>query len=413
MTLQSNLELPDPLVLLSGERVATPEDWFKRRRPELAELFQHYMYGYMPPAPDRIETTTRFVEPKYLGGKATLKEVEIRFGPPKTPDRVAGGTPATPPRPAMTCPPIRLLVASPNGLSRPAPAFVGLNFYGNHVIVKDPRVALPDTWVGKECPGAVANRATDTGRGGRPDAWPIEKIIARGYALATFYQGDIDPDVHDFSDGVHPHYYRPGQLSPGPHDWGTIAAWAWGLSRAVDYLVTDPAIDGRRIATIGHSRNGKAALVAAAFDERIAAAYPHQAGCGGTAPSRCTVGETVQQINDVFPHWFCGEFKRFNGRPDLLPFDQHCLVAMVAPRPVLFSNATLDTHANPAGQFEVLRAADPVYRLLGVDGLGAATLPPVAKLLDSRLGYFIREGKHSVEPIDWDAFLAFADRRLR
>ena len=193
--LQSCPGLPDPLVLLSGERVATPEDWFKRRRPELVELFQHYMYGHMPPAPQRVESTTRFVEPKYLGGKATLKEVEVRFGPPKTP-------------------PIRLLVASPNGLSRPAPAFVGLNFYGNHVIVRDPRVALPDVWVRKECPGAVANRATDAGRGGRPDGWPIEKIVARGYALATFYQGDIDPDLHDFSDGVHPHYYRPGQLSP-------------------------------------------------------------------------------------------------------------------------------------------------------------------------------------------------------
>ena len=392
--LQSNPGLPDPLVMLGGERVATKDEWLTRRRPELAELFQHYMYGHMPPAPQRVDCTNLFVEPNYLGGRATLKEVEVRFGPPKVP-------------------PLRLLLAIPSGLSRPAPVFLGLNFCGNHAMVDSPRVGIPRGYVPEWCPACEGGRAGEAGRGARAGLWQVGQAVQRGYAVACFYHGDIDPDRNDFTDGVHPAYYRPGQLSPGPHDWGTIAAWAWGLSRAVDCLLTDPAIDGRRIAVFGHSRNGKAALVAAAFDERIAAAFPHQAGCGGSAPSRCTVGETVQQINDVFPHWFCGEFKRFSGHPDLLPFDQHCLVAMVAPRPVLFSNATEDTHANPAGQFDVLRAADPVYRFLGVDGLGAADMPPVGKLLDSRLGYFIREGEHSVEQADWDAFLAFADKWLR
>ena len=180
----------------------------------------------------------------------------------------------------------------------------------------------------------------------------------------------------------------------------------------MDYLVKDKQIDPKRIAAVGHSRNGKTALLAAAFDERIALAIPHQAGCGGTAPSRGKIGESVKQINNSFPHWFNAQFKEFNERPDKLPIDQNCLVALVAPRPVLFSNAVEDQWANPAGQFDVLKAADPVYRLLKVEGLGSDQKPETGKLLDSRLGYFIRPGKHSMTREDWMVFLAFADKHL-
>ena len=196
------------------------------------------------------------------------------------------------------------------------------------------------------------------------------------------------------------------------YDWGAIAAWAWGLQRAVDYLVTDGALDPKRIAVVGHSRNGKAALLAGAFDERIALIIPLQAGCGGTAPSRGKIGESVKQINDRFPHWFNAEFKKFNEQPERLPFDQHGLIALCAPRPVLLSNAVEDTWANPAGQFEMLRAADPVYRLLGTDGLGAQQIPETGKLLDSTLGYYIRPGKHSMTREDWKIFLDFADKHF-
>jgi predicted O-methyltransferase YrrM len=185
------------------------------------------------------------------------------------------------------------------------------------------------------------------------------------------------------------------------------------VHRAVDYLVSDKEIDAERIAVVGHSRMGKAALVAAAFDDRIALAIPHQAGCGGTAPSRGKVGESVKQINDRFPHWFDAEFKAFNDHPDRLPFDQHSLVALVAPRPVLFTNAVEDTWANPEGQFAVLVAADPVYRLLGVEGIATKTMPETNHLIDSRLGYHIRPGKHSMGREDWKVFLAFADKHLK
>src|SRR5207244_5720513 len=193
----------------------------------------------------------------------------------------------------------------------------------------------------------------------------------RGYAVATFYCGDVDPDRADVRQGIQPHVAKLGITRAGPDDWGTIAAWAWGIHRAVDFLVTVPELDKTRIAVVGHSRLGKTAIVAAAFDDRIALAWPHQAGCGGTAPSRChnPKAETVKRINTSFPHWFCDNFKRFNEDPARLPFDQNCLVALCAPRPVLFTCAVKDQWANPAGQFDVLKAAEPAYQLLGAGGL--------------------------------------------
>src|SRR5205807_1091545 len=249
----------------------------------------------------------------------------------------------------------------------PAPVFVGITFCGNHAIVKDPGIRLPTVWM-YNGPGVKNSRATDAGRGKQIDVWALEQSIDRGYAVATFYNGDIDPDQSEVRGGIQP-YLRKKSQEPGPHDWGTIALWAWGIQRAVDYLVTSKELDKTRIAVVGHSRLGKTALLAAALDERIALAVPLQAGCGGTAPSRGKVGESVKQINDRFPHWFDGAFKEFNTQPDRLPFDQHCLVALVAPRPVLFANAVEDAWANPEGQFEVLKAADPVYRFQGVEGL--------------------------------------------
>ncbi|MCY3024301.1 MAG: acetylxylan esterase [Planctomycetota bacterium] len=385
-------ELPDMLLMFNGERVATREQWVQKRRPELKALFQHYMYGYMPPAPDKIAAKVEREDKKCFGGKATRKELTISFGP--------AGAPV-----------INLLLVVPNERQKPAPVVVGPNFNGNHEVLNDPTIALPQAWMPPSAPGAKNNRATDEGRGKEVDVWNVEFAVGRGYAVATFYCGDIDPDKNDFADGIHPFYLKEGQKR-GPRDWGAIAAWAWGMQRVVDYLVTDGDIDKARIIAVGHSRLGKTAMLAAAFDERFAMVIPLQAGCGGTAPSRGKIGESVKRINTVFPHWFDDEFKKFNDRPERLPFDQHGLVALMAPRPVLFSNAVEDSWANPAGQFEVLQAADPVYRFLGAGGLEAKAMPEPGKLVDSTLGYFIRPGKHSMTREDWTAFLAFADKHL-
>jgi hypothetical protein len=263
-------------------------------------------------------------------------------------------------------------------------------------------------------PGVKDNRATEEGRGKEKDVWALEQSIDRGYAVATFYNGDVDPDQKDKRGGLRPFLPERKEDADAGRATATIMAWAWGLSRAVDYLVTDKAIDAKRIAAVGHSRLGKTALVAAAFDERIALAIPHQAGCGGTAPDRChnPKAETVKVINTSFPHWFCANFKQFNDDPSKLPFDQNGLAALVAPRPLLFTNAVEDQWANPQGQFEVLKAAEPVYKLLGAGGLDADKMPEPNHLIDSTLGYYIRPGKHSMTKDDWKVFLDFADKQF-
>jgi hypothetical protein len=392
--LPSSPQLPDPLVCLDGTKVTSRQLWESKRKPELKALFQHYMYGYIPAAPKAGEVRFSVERPndRYFGGRATKKEVTIRFGPRGTP-------------------PLHLLVVLPND-RRPAPVFVGPNFHGNHTLLDDPEIALPTAWMSDGTPGATDHQATDEGRGKEIGVWNIEYVVGRGYGVATFYCGDVDPDKPDPTDGVHPHFYKSGQTEPGEHDWATIAAWAYGIQRAVDYLQRDAAVDHDRIAVVGHSRLGKTALLAGAFDDRIDLVIPLQAGCGGTAPSRGTVGESVKQINDRFPHWFDATFKQFNEHPDRLPFDQHCLVALCAPRPVLFSNAVEDQWANPAGQFEVLKAAEPVYKLLGAEGCAAETMPEPGKLVDSPLGYWIRPGKHSMTKADWETFIAYADKQF-
>jgi hypothetical protein len=389
--LPSRPELPDPLVMFDGTRVTTKEQWEAKRRPELKELFQHYMYGVMPQRPDKVAATVLHEDGRAFGGKATLKEIALTIGPAEAP-------------------PIHLLLVVPNERKGPAPVFVGMSFCGNHAIVTDPKILIPTTWM-YPGPGVKANKATEEGRGKQIDVWALEQSIDRGYAVATFYNGDIDPDQKDRREGIRP--YWKGDKEAGDAT-ATIAAWAWGISRAVDYLVTDKDLDAKHIAVVGHSRLGKTALLAAAFDERIALAIPHQAGCGGTAPSRQNdpKAESVPRINTSFPHWFCANFKKFNDDPSKLPFDQNCLAALVAPRPLLFSNAVEDQWANPPGQFEVLKAAEPVYKLLGAGGLDATEMPKPGRLIDSTLGYYIRPGIHSMTKDDWKVFLDYADKHF-
>ncbi len=389
-----NTALPDVLVMLDGTPVTTAQQWCEARRPELIALFEHYMYGKAPPAPENFRFTVDDVDRQALNGKATRKLVTLHFGPEGTP-------------------PVSLLLVVPNERTGPVPVFVGLNFVGNHTVMDDPAIPLTEAWVNNTWSGGSDHRAHEAQRGSRASRWPLELAIERGYAVATMYAGEISPDMDGgFAQGVHRGYFAPGQERPGPHEWGVIAAWAWGLQRGVDYLIADDDIDSERIIAIGHSRLGKTALLAGALDERIAMVIPSQAGCGGTAPSRTHVGESVERINSRFPHWFNDTFKQFSTQVERLPFDQHCLIALVAPRPLLLTNATDDQWANPRGQFEMLRAATPVYELLGVQGLAADAFPEENRLIDSRLGYFIRPGKHDMTTIEWEAWLDFADAHL-
>lgn len=387
---------PDPLVRLDGTRVDSKREWVTQRRPELKALFAHYMYGPLPPKPAKQSFQVQAIHRDFLDGRATLKLVAISFGDPAGPQ-------------------IDLMLVVPNEPRGRVPVFLAMNFCGNHALTRDPRVPLTRGWLYTSCAGCVDEHATDAARGSQAADWDLAQIIGRGYGLAAFCSTDVDSDRGDVSDGVYAWMARQkgDPTPPEPRDRGTLSAWAWAYHRCVDYLVQDRDVDTKQIAVVGHSRNGKTALLAAALDERIALSIPHQAGCGGTAPSRGKIGESVKQINERFPHWFNRTFKEFNEQTDRLPFDQHCLVALMAPRPVLLSNATEDQWANPSGQFEALRAAEGVYRLLKAGGVDAVTMPDTGRLVASRLGYYIRPGKHSMTPADWGVFLDFAETHFR
>ncbi len=388
--------LPDPLVMFNGLPVTSLEQWEEDRRPELIALFEHYMYGKAPAPPKNFSFVIEDVDHHALGGKATRKIVTLTFCPDNTP-------------------PVSLLVVVPNNKNRPSPVFLGLNAAGNHALMDDPLIPLTKAWIKNSYfKNTNDNRAHDSQRGTRTETWQIEKAIDRGYGVVTLYAGEISPDYDGgYLDGVHKSYFGEGQEQPRPDEWGVLAAWAWGLQRGVDYIMQDKDLDSEAIIVTGHSRRGKAALLAGAFDERIAIVIPHQAGCGGTSPSRSDVGESVAAINTSFPHWFNGNFKQFNDQVERLPFDQHSLLALVAPRPLLLTNATEDTWADPEGQFDMLKAINPVYHLYGKKGIEVTDFPKENDLIDSEVGYFIRPGKHAMGASDWESWLNFCDKHLQ
>jgi dienelactone hydrolase len=393
--LPSRPGLPDPTVKFDDTKTTNKAEWESQRRPELRQLFEHYMYGRYPAKPEKLSAKVLFEDSKALDGKGTLREVEIRFDKPDWPK-------------------LYLLIAVPNGKT-PAACFVGPNFGGNHLILADDRIHIPESWVPGNGPGVKGNKATEAGRGKQPATWPLAEVVGRGYAVATFYCGDIQPDRPNVVEGLRK-VLPMTRGSDAAEATATIMSWAWGIHRAVDFLTTDKSIDAKRIAVVGHSRLGKTALLAGAFDDRIAVVIPHQAGCGGTAPSRQhdPKAESVARINKSFPHWFCDNFKAFGDDPTKLPFDQNCLVALCAPRPVLFTNAAEDLWANPSGQFDVLKAANPAYKLYGYDGLTAQKMPSADDpLIDSRLGYWIRAGQHSMLPTDWRVWMEFTDNWMK
>ena len=384
---------PDPLVAVDGRAIDSATAWRTVRRPEILELFRRHMYGRAPV--QNSLTVEDAAEEIALDGLARRKQWRIRYGEQE------GAF-------------FDVLMYAPAGSEVPAPAFLGLNFFGNQTIHADPGIRMPSSWVRNDKRIGVAhNRPLPRSRGARSSRWPVEEILARGYALITVYYGDIDPDFDDgFQNGVHGVYDARDQGERADDAWGSITAWAWGLSRVLDTLQHEPAIDATRVAVLGHSRLGKTSLWAGARDERFAMVISNDSGCGGAAYSRRRAGETVKVINRVFPHWFCTAFHAYGDREDHLPIDQHLLIAAIAPRPAYVASAAKDAWADPEGEFLSTLGASPVYQLLGTEGLPTDTMPDIDHPVHGQLGYHVRAGKHDLTWQDWQHYLKFADRHL-
>jgi hypothetical protein len=351
--------LPDPLVTHDGRRVRDAEVWNAVRRPEILEMYRAQVFGRSPGTPSDWSTRVEALPEAPSHGK------RVTLAPP-------GGAPQ-----------LRLQINRPPQKQGRVPVIVALSF-------------------------------TETTNVATAPQWQLDRILARGYALATMFYGDIEPDsVEGIAKGVRPLFFTPGQSTPAPDEWGALAAWAWGLSRAMDYVETDPDLDASRVVLMGHSRLGKASLWAAALDPRFALVISNESGEGGAAISRRLYGERTADLNRRFPHWFAGNFKQFDHREHEMPFDAHMLLALLAPRPLYVASAEEDRWADPRGEFLAAMHASRVYELFGLRGITTSEMPAVHQPVGDVVRYHVRGGKHDVTAYDWEQYLNFADEQFR
>jgi hypothetical protein len=364
----SALELPN----VFGTPPATnKKEWIEVQRPKTLELFKKHIYGRAPIGkPDTLSFKVVKEDPKAMDGAATLKIIRISYSGP-------GGESG-----------FNLITFIPNKATKPAPGYL-------LICNRDPENIDPT-------------------RKKKDDFWPAETIVERGYVAATFYNAELSTDKNlNFNNGAHKVFDNYEGKRPGDA-WATIAAWAWGASRALDYFETDPTIDASKFAVLGHSRGGKTALWAGANDERFALTISNNSGCTGAALARRKHGERVARINKSFPHWFCGNYNIFDEKEDDLPVDQHQLIALMAPRAVYVASASKDDWADPQGEFLAAAHAEPVYKLFGLKGLETMTMPePDKPIHTGHIGYHLRTGKHDLNQYDWEQYLNFGDKHLR
>ncbi|MEM1327324.1 MAG: acetylxylan esterase [Bacteroidota bacterium] len=378
-------DVPDyelPTILDPNQTVVT---WEKERRGKFLQLFEENVYGRTPAERLEVEQTVR-VQPFVIGNlQAIQKEIRLQFFNATRTDSMD----------------LELLLILPAGAK--SPIFLGLNSYGNHTVHSSPTITIHDKWTKNSTEyNLFDHQATAASRGVHSNRWPIERLLSRGYGLATFYYGDV---FLDRQDGAVTSIQR---LFEEQTNWNAIGAWSWGLSRAMDYLVTDKQVDGSRVAVVGHSRRGKATLWAGAQDERFAAIISNESGCGGAALSLRQYGERLSNINRSFPHWFCDTFKSYNDKEDQLPVDQHQLLALIAPRLLYVASAQQDRWADPRGEYLAAKAASEAYRLYELNGLQFTTFPDANQPLhDAAIGYHLRYGKHDLSRYDWEQFMDF------
>ncbi len=384
-----SFELPQLLITSSGEKIITPSDWERFRRPEIHSYFANMVYGIVPDTLDLDEVEILDIEPAALGGQAIRKQVKLNF---KKGNKSIS---------------MYLLMYLPAG-KKNSPVFLAYNFKGNHSVNSDPAILIN----GKkqsELNGEELRKFKTSHRGGRTSRWAIDKMLDAGYGLVTINYNNVDPDKNDFSDGIHSLFYKAGQMAPNNNEWGSLSAWAWGLSRIMDFLETEALVDHKKVILFGHSRLGKTALWAGANDQRFSIVISNNSGCGGAALSRRRFGEKVSDINTNYPHWFAKNFHNFNDNEAALEVDQHMLIALIAPRPVYVASASKDAWADPRGEFLAAREASKIYKLYEKKGIVTDEMPLVNTPFHGTVGYHLRDGKHDVTDFDWEQYIKFAD----
>lgn len=383
--------LPDPLETPQGNRITSIDQWEEQQRPRLFAQVEKLMYGHSPETPENLKFVVFEQDSMALNGTAIRKQVAVYL--------------------ENDVHLLDLLIYLPSDAKKPIPVFLGLNFEGNHTVRKDPAIRLSSKWVWIGSAGSVENHATECSRGSQSNRWPVDLILANGFGVATVYAGDLDPDYHDeFKNGIHRLY---PELQEKGDNFSTMGAWAWGLSRCMDYFETDSGINAKQIAVIGFSRMGKAAIWAGAKDERFAMVVSNDSGGGGAALSKRMVGETVARLNKGNPHWFCENFKAFNDNEENLPFDQHTVLSLIAPRGIYIGSAEEDLGADPLGEFLGLKYASGVFALYGKDTFLKQNFPEVNSPISTEvMGYHVRSGNHDITTFDWQQYLDFAKHYL-
>jgi hypothetical protein len=379
--------LPDPLVMANGERVTSADQWLKARRPEILKVYREEIYGRVPEGAPRVTWEAGETDPAARGGTAVMKRLVGRMG-----DRPDG------PRMNMT-------LYLPARANDRVPVLLNLTFgFGTRGPAAGKAASKKDETKAKP---AIAKKAVGFDF--------VGEVLGRGWGYASLNYGEIQPDRADrWTEGVIGLTLRPGQARPAPDEWGTISAWAWGVSRAIDHLEADPAVDPRSIAITGASRLGKTVLWAGAQDERVAAVFSVVPGEMGASLIRRDWGETLDDMAQNFPWQFAGNLSKWAGKWDELPVDQHMLIALCAPRPVYVNGGLTDQWSDPKGEFLALVAAGPVYRLLGAKDLGNSELPPLDQpVTEGDLAFHYHSSGHTAVPADWKAFLDFAERHFR
>jgi hypothetical protein len=359
------------------------------RRAKILDLYRTEVFGRNPTKPATLRFEVDAVDRTALGGRAVRKLVTLSFG---------------------SGPQIHMLLYLPTH-QKTAPVILGLSFAGIQTIYDDPGVPIAEEWVRDSATKQWVKRpAPEASRGKAAAQWQLDKILEHGYGLATIYYDEIEPDFDGgMKYGIRPLFFKKGQMEPAPDEWGAIGAWAWGLSRAMDYLESDRDVDAKHVAVFGHSRLGKTALWAAAQDTRFALVISNESGEGGAAISRRDYGERTEDLNAHFPHWFCANFRQYNGHEEKMPFDSHFLLALSAPRPLYVASAEGDRWSDPKGEFLGAFHASRVYELLGKKGIGTDQMPAVHQPVGETVRYHIRAGKHDVTDYDWEQYLKFAD----